>query len=338
MTDKNRENALAAFVAEQEKTREKARVKEEVIDKDMGDDGFIPVPRSSRDAGADLRQIKEDVMAATREEIDDAGMGYLPISLENLPSKGQFYPEGTKIYVRAATNKEIRYWSTISDDDLSAIDDAFNYVIERCMRISFPSSDSRVANWRDLVDLDRIYILLSIREFTFRKEDAPLKVSYGENKEHVVSKDDVKFMNFDHELMKHYDAAKRCFTFVNKNNPNKILNIYMPTTGVSTWLKNYVQRKAQQQQDIDRDIIKHMIYLIKDFRNLNDMSYEQFLYDVEKNWGRWEFSVLAAVQEKFRTSVKPQIEFMDEQGGLVTTGLNFLGGIKGIFLDMESIF
>ena len=177
MTDKNRENALAAFVAEQEKTKAKTRIKEEVIDEDMGDDGFIPVSRSSRDAGADLRQIKEDVMAATREEIDDAGMGYLPISLENLPSKGQFYPEGTKIYVRAATNKEIRYWSTISDDDLSAIDDAFNYVIERCMRISFPSSDSRVANWRDLVDLDRIYILLSIREFTFRKEDAPLKVS-----------------------------------------------------------------------------------------------------------------------------------------------------------------
>ena len=50
-------------------------------------------------------------------------LGYQTIPIKDLPTQGLFYPEGTEIKIRAANVGEIRHWSTISETDLSALDD-----------------------------------------------------------------------------------------------------------------------------------------------------------------------------------------------------------------------
>ena len=58
--------------------------------------------------------------------------------MEYLPSQGLFYPEGTKIQIRAASVKEIRHFSGIDDNDILDIDDKLNGVLDACTRVQIP--------------------------------------------------------------------------------------------------------------------------------------------------------------------------------------------------------
>ncbi len=46
-------------------------------------------------------------------------LGWQKLKIEDLPTRGLFYPEGTEIAVRAASAGEIRHWSTLDETNLS---------------------------------------------------------------------------------------------------------------------------------------------------------------------------------------------------------------------------
>ena len=64
----------------------------------------------------DLGNIK-DIAPINNINLDKDNVGWKPISLELLPTQGLYYPDGTKIAIRAATFGEIRHWSMIDDND-----------------------------------------------------------------------------------------------------------------------------------------------------------------------------------------------------------------------------
>jgi len=51
----------------------------------------------------------------------------------------------------------------------------------------------------------------------------------------------------------------------------------MPSIGVTKWLKSYMQRKSQRQEQFDQDFITVAPLLIKDYRNLNDSTYADLI-------------------------------------------------------------
>ena len=174
--------------------------------------------------------------AELKQELRDNKLGFIEIPMESLPTGGIFYPEGTRIFIRSASGGDIRHWSMTDETDVSAIDDALSYIIERCMKISFPSGN---ATWKDLKEIDRFYIILAIRDFTFTQGTNELKIKTSENNEVVVHKDDVSFIELGDKIMKYYNIEKRCFTFPTKNQAINHINIYMPCVGVTQWLKSY---------------------------------------------------------------------------------------------------
>src|ERR1035437_9901756 len=100
-------------------------------------------------------------------------LGYQKIPIQDLPTQGLFYPEGTEIFIRAANGGEIRHWSTLDDGDLSSLDDMLNYVIERCVTYKTTGAYS---SWKDIKEVDRFYLILAIREYTFFKGENKLQV------------------------------------------------------------------------------------------------------------------------------------------------------------------
>ena len=72
---------------------------------------------------ANNRMSLAEAQAARREEIKaeqrSLGMGYVEIPIEDLPSGGIFYPQGTKINIRAASGGDIRHWSMMNETELS---------------------------------------------------------------------------------------------------------------------------------------------------------------------------------------------------------------------------
>jgi hypothetical protein len=254
-------------------------------------------------------------------------IGWEKINLKDLPTQGLFYPVDTEIVITSATAAEIRHWSTISEDDLSALDDMLNYVIERCAKIKFGGGQS--SSWKDIKEVDRFYILLAIRERTFVKGENILQVNISENKKLEVSKDMVEYINFDERLMKYYDSEKRCINLKWKN--GKSTQVYLPSVGVTNWLKNYINRKSQRQEGFDQDFLQFAPFVIPDWRGLNDASYERFV-DESTRWSNTEISMLTKIRDIFSDTINPVIRYRDEQGGEREIPLNFQGGIKSIFL------
>lgn len=277
-----------------------------------------------------IAEAKELRNKEIREETLSRGTGFMNIPLADLPSGGIFYPEGTKIYVRAATGGDIRHWSMIDEKELSEIDKGLNYIIERCVQFSYPSETGQIGTWKDLKEIDRFYLILCIRDFTFTEGHNELKIKVSENKDVVVHKDNISFIELSDNLMKYYNPEKRCFTFKAKTPSVGELNFYFPSVGTTQWLKDYITRKANRQEAFDNDFIKIAPMLINDYRNLNDKNYGELIF-ASMGWGVYEWSLVSKVKSIIEKAITPKMSYIDEEGADKETPLNFCGGIKSLF-------
>ena len=91
-------------------------------------------------------------------------LGLKSIPLSFLPSKGKYYLPGFELSIRSATVAEIRHWSTIDENDLLSVDDQLNYILERCATVTI---DGSPASWKEILEIDRFYIVFRIQELTF---------------------------------------------------------------------------------------------------------------------------------------------------------------------------
>lgn len=286
---------------------------------------------------ANNRVSLAEAQAARREEIKaeqrSIGMGYVEIPVEDLPSGGIFYPQGTRINIRAASGGDIRHWSMMNETELSQIDDALNYIIERCVTISFPAN-AGVATWKDLKEIDRFYLIIAVRDFTFTEGHNELKIAINENENVVVKKDNISFIDLPEKILEHYNAEKRCFTFKAKTPSVGEINIYMPSVGVTQWLKSYIERKSRAQEAFDRDFITVAPMLIRDYRALTDKSYGDLIFQ-SMSYGIYEWSLISKVKGILERAITPKMVYNDESGAEQETPLNFRGGIKAIFTDND---
>jgi len=81
----------------------------------------------------------------------------------------------------------------------------------------------------------------------------------------------------------------------------------------------------------DTDFIAFAPFVIKDWRGLNDDSY-QTMVEESRAWSISEISVLTHLKDLFVETVNPVVKFTDEGGMERVAPLNFLGGIKSLFL------
>jgi hypothetical protein len=253
-------------------------------------------------------------------------IGWQKLPLGDLPTKGLFYPESAEILIRAATSAEIRHWSTLQENDPSALDDMLNYVLERCCTYKTPTG---ISSWKDIKEVDRFYILLGIREYTFINGENNLQVSVSESNKINVSKDMIDYINFDEQIMKYYNPDKRCFSVILKN--GKTFDVTIPSVGVTNFLKNYINRKQQRQEAIDSDFITFASFVIMDWKGLSDTTYEKIVIE-SNNWSDYQISAMTHIKDMFASAINPIIKYTDEGGAERSVPLNFLGGIKSIFL------
>jgi len=256
-------------------------------------------------------------------------LGYLKIDIQSLPTQGMYYPEGTEIRIRAARGEEIKHWSTMNDQDvaqLSQVDDILNYIIERCVSVKVPGVVG--GNWKDLKDVDRFYLLLAVREFTFLDGDNELMVPISEGKDIPVTKEMIDFIQIPEDIMKHYSYEERCFVFNLKT--GRTIRMHIPSLGVTQWLKNYAQAKQQMREGFDTDFILYAPMLISDFRKLSQRAYEAMVADAA-GWTVQEWSLVSHVRDSLASASEAKIKYQDENGREVTIPLTFRGGIKALF-------
>lgn len=313
------QDALGAYVAEQEGTQEIPQASTPRTSMTTAESA-----RTQRLHGRDDLPTEEETGLKYRDNL-----GYLKIDVASLPTQGMFYPEGTEIRIRAARGEEIKHWSTMNDQDLnqlSQVDDILNYIIERCVSVKLPGIMG--GNWKDLKDVDRFYLLLAVREFTFLDGDNELMVPISEGKDIPVTKEMIDFIQIPDDIMKHYSPEERCFVF--KLKTGRTIRMHIPSLGVTQWLKNYAQAKQQAREGFDTDFILYAPMLISDFRRLSQRAYEEMVAEAQ-GWNVQEWSLVSHVRDSLSAASEAKIKYTNENGQEVTIPLTFRGGLKALF-------
>lgn len=304
---KELEEAAKMIVQQQENTKRKSLGNV----KDLVEDGNI--------AGGDQFKEKEQ----TQMEI-----GYQNIPIESLPSKGMFYPEGTKIMMRAATGKEIKHWSTLNEEDPVMLDGMLNYLLEHLFRISIPGAR---ASYKDILDLDRLYLIFALNEYTFKDGEnkivAEIPLEDGTIEKVRVTKDVINMFEIPEKLNKFYDCEARGFKF-NVDGDDIVLKL--PTIGLSKFIYDMRQRSQRENKPFDQDFAMYYLFSGEDWRVANQASFKSSAMK-SAGWSIRRISLESKFVELMTKAINPTMT-VQTSAGEVTQPLNFQGGVKSLFV------
>lgn len=259
-------------------------------------------------------------------------IGWIRVKLDTLPSQGAFYPEGTEITIRAAATAEIRHWSTIDDEDLLSLDDALNRIVDKCCKVRFPRM---AGSFKDLKEIDRFFIVFAIREYTFKKGENMLNVTFncqncGKNDTVGIIKEMLDYFAPADELQPRFLEDERCFHL--KLTTGEDIKLYLPTLGVMSYIKSYIREKAQNKEDYDKAFLKWAPFVFADWRLLNNATYHKMLQD-SYSWSFDKISVVDWFVEIMQKTVKAELKHeCTGCGSEVVAPINFRGGVKSLFL------
>jgi hypothetical protein len=279
-----------------------------------------------------LGRVNMDRFNGEKAESADFHLGYHTIPTISLPSGGMFYPEGTEISIRSAKVTEVRHFSTIDETNVLDIDEKLNQILESCIRIT--SANKRLS-YKDILEEDRFYIILSIRDLTFPEPESNLKIDHtskkGEKHEIEIKKEYFQYFKIPTELDKYYDSTRKSFMIETKSFGT--IEMAPPAIGVMQKITAYIKEKQQKGQKVDQSILQIIPYLHKDWRGFSDKTI--FDFEIELNgWSNKKYNLVYTLAEKMKIGVQPNmlVQLGDEEEEVPIT---FRDGIKSLFVVQD---
>jgi hypothetical protein len=266
-------------------------------------------------------------------------IGWKNLPLGVLPSRGIFYPEGTKIAIRPAETKEIRHFSSIDEDDLLDLNEKLNFIIEKCSIMNFP--DRGVVSYKDLKQEDRFFIIMAIRDLTFLQ---------GENRIILTPKTNCEDKNacpinsgielrtgilssyeIDQRVMKYYSPVSRGFVFPVRK-LGKEIKMYVPSIGVTDSISKFVSNSSSRGVEVDDSFIKISPFLFEDWRNLDDLRIIQKMRESDE-WSKEEFSLYYELSNSIKIGTELDVKLgCPNCGAEVTAPITFPEGFRSLFV------
>jgi hypothetical protein len=284
--------------------------------------------------------ITEQPIASTISGANDSFWKNLPI--QNLPSGGIFYPDDTEITVRAANVGEIRHWSTIDESDALSIDDMLNFILEKCLRIKTKDTAAWLS-WRDICDVDRMYLIFAIHEQTFPNKENVLWTRFECN---GACSAETKFstevrttssllQNYElsEEMLPYFRQDYKCFEIVSEK-LNETFYLYAPTLGVIERIKAKITSERKKGRSVDKAFIKVLPYLIQDWNSFDDAEYTK-LKNESLSWHINKFSFIDRFANLYQDGKSLNTTMACPKCGDKMTSPLFLGSsftIKSLFL------
>ena len=268
-----------------------------------------------------------------RPKNDTPAHDWKNLPVDYLPSGGKYYVKDARIHIRAATTKDIRHYSTIEPEDLLDVDDKLNFILDNNCKY-FRGDD--IASFKDLLEIDRFFIILAIRDLTFSSGQNTLRMDLNcHNCGHVdtveISKEKLNSFKLDERLDKFYDPDQRCFN-IKVRGINEPWQIYIPTLGVTTFIKNITRVKAQTGKYIDRFFLKFGPFLFQDWRALTERNFKSTEEDT-MGWNKEKISAMDQLVSLLEGSVDTSVvNICSACGTEVKQTLSFRGGFKSLFL------
>lgn len=264
-----------------------------------------------------------------KAESSNFHLGYHNMEIDTLFSKGRFYPQDTTITIRSAKVAEIRHFSTMDEGNIFDIEDKLNGIVKACARIEAPG---KKLSYKDLLEEDRIAVLLAIRDLTFPEAENKLMLkaenSYGVTQDVELATRNLTGTDVPEEIEKYYDSVARCFRIQTKSSGEILMR--PPSVGVMEVVTKYIKEQQEQKKRWDQSFIQILPYIQLDWRGFNTK--EVFNQEVAfQGWNEKKYMVSYRLAEKMKIGAQPEME-VDVDGEMVTLPLDFPGGIKSLFI------
>lgn len=279
---------------------------------------------------ADKKSMPETSKQSDVEQINTAPMGFINLDVENLPSEGLFYPEGTQFSIRAANTAEVRHWSSIDESNPLSLNEHLNEIVSKCTRVI---CNGNSLSWVNILEMDRLYLILSIRDLTFKQGDNNIALnledpSTGESEKVELNNNNLTYKGFPDELMEYYNPDKRTVSF---KIGDESIQMAPPTLGIGKKVSNFIKEQRENNSHIDRTFIQKFPFMNHDYRKLNDefLKKEQF---ASKQWSIDKISAVDYFTKLFQEAVQPKIYHEFSSGEEVTADVRFPNGVKSLFL------
>lgn len=286
-----------------------------------------------------MKLLEEEKLLKTaiNREIDTSGakVGYIEIYPENLATKGLFYKEGFRIFIRAAYGKEVKHWATIDNKDPIAVDESFNYILSNCCEVRI--SDRRFGSYKDIDQQDRLQVILAISELTYPEAEAKIEteaVCPTINCQTIkiqLRASNIKTLEVSDKLIKYYDADKKIFIFNHKDFGE--IEMSTPTIGLFSLSLELIKERRRLNKEIDAQFFSILPYLF------THIPTKEELKKVEMDFLGWTPKKLS-----FYISIIEELKFLSLDGNLtlktncdkcgseVTTNFTFPDGLKCLFI------
>lgn len=293
----------------------------------------------------DHRPKRDDVMPEFDAEQArlDRMRDYHNVPLDCLPSLGRFYPDNTRISIRAARVDEIREFSAIDENDYKDVVDKLTYMVSQCAKIYYGNVPG---SYRDILAADRIALIFKIREITFLDGMSSIKLPVPANacetagckpQDTVIfNSSKLKFTPSAPELEKYYDSINKCYNIRTKSFGT--ITLYPPSIGVNTIISNWLVEQSKEEKKVDAALTEILQYLIGNWRKLNNNSIFNILGELS-TWSTEKFTLVFRLVEKLNIGIEFEIkEKCETCGGEITVPITFPDGYKSLFIPTVSDF
>ncbi len=277
-----------------------------------------------------LGRVKMDNFGPERARPSDNILGWHVLDQTTLPSQGKYYPADSVIKIRSAKAAEIRHFSTMDENNYIDMEDKLNSIVESCSQIT--SGKTRMS-YKDILEEDRIVLLLSIRDLTFPEPENKLMLKGKTERTKKSIEIELSVKNLipsviDEQIEKYYNEKER--TYVIKTRSAGDIRMKPPTIGVMQEITAYLKDRQEKDLDFDRAFIQVLPYLQPDWRNLNMNKIFQLEMEY-KGWDEKKFMVIYRLAERMKIGVQTELQTTHE-GEEVKAPLDFPGGIKSLFI------
>lgn len=273
----------------------------------------------------------------SKPKFDMPDVGWKSLPVEILPTGGSFYPTDMKIHIKAASTKDIRHYSTIEPEDYLDVDDKLNYIVDSCSQITMNGTR---ASYKDLVEIDRLFVIVSIRDLTFKEGENKLQMNVnckdcGNVDTIELNRDRLRFFKLDSIIEKYYNEEERCFKF--RTDSGDSWNLYLPTLGITTFIKNNTRAKVQKGDFVDRFFLKYAPFLFGDWRKLTERNYKSAEEDTF-GWSPLKIKIMKDLVDSLSKSVNPVVNHICTScGSEVEQPISFQGGVESLLLPTDGL-
>lgn len=272
----------------------------------------------------------------------ESRLGWIPLSVDDLPTGGIFYSTDTKLEIRSASVEEIKHWSTLDPTNFLQINENLNFILKSGAHIY--NGVTKVSyKWDDIIEIDRLYIIFRISELTFPDKNNKLvmHIPCGDRdntKEEVfITSDKLHLLDIDSELYRIYDENERCF--VKNTKDGEKLKFYLPTVSVATAIKKYLMQKRNEGENMNPFISKILPCVINDGSLVNDEYIEKLRMETV-NWSKNKVLYVNGIVDLINESSKMIVKHTCEKNGAALEVPLFFRGepsIKNLFSVSEGL-